>query len=72
MKQGYDFSNSFRSFAIHHLTKQPMKHKKYIKANRKGSRDAELQDGNGWITKHSVHKSMKSYSRKVKHKTLTY
>lgn len=49
-----------------------MKRNDYIKANRKGSRDAELTDSNGWDAKHKVHKSMKSYSRKVKHKTLTY
>jgi len=40
----------------------------YIKANRKGSRDAELEDGSGWVSKHKIHSSKKSYSRKIKHK----
>lgn len=36
----------------------------YIKANRKGSRDAELEFSNGWVCKHKIHKSKKTYSRK--------
>ena len=40
----------------------------YIKANRKGSRDAELSFENGWKSKNKVHRSKKSYSRKPKHK----
>jgi len=40
----------------------------YIKANRKGSRDAELENASGFSTKHKVHKSQKTYSRKPKHK----
>jgi len=40
----------------------------YIKANRKGSRDAELDSEAGFVSKHKVHKSKKSYSRKLKHK----
>jgi hypothetical protein len=40
----------------------------YIKANRRGSRDAELENQTGWKGSHKVHKSVKNYSRKVKHK----
>lgn len=40
----------------------------YIKANRKGSREAELEDEEGWTQKHKVHKSKKNYSRKIKHR----
>ena len=38
----------------------------YIKANRKGSRDAELEDKTGWTSKHKIHKSSKTYNRKGK------
>jgi len=44
----------------------------YIKANRKGSRDAELESEQGWKAKHKVHKSVKNYSRKIKHKNVTF
>jgi len=41
----------------------------YVKANRKGSREAELElNNNGWTTKHKVHRSKKQYTRKSKHK----
>jgi len=40
----------------------------YIKANRKGSRDAENEFSTGFSSKHKVHKSNKTYSRKKKHK----
>jgi hypothetical protein len=39
----------------------------YIKANKKGSRDAEIENATGFITTHKVHKSKKAYSRKPKH-----
>ena len=39
----------------------------YIKANRKGSREAELSFENGWKSRHKVHKSKRMYSRKEKH-----
>ena len=42
--------------------------KDYIKANRKGSRDAELEFETGFVTSHKVHKSKKDYQRKPKHK----
>ena len=40
----------------------------YIKANRNGSRQAELEDQTGFASKHSVNKSKKTYTRKSKHK----
>lgn len=44
------------------------KNSDYIKANRKGSRDAELENERGWKSKNKIHKSDKSYSRKGKSK----
>jgi hypothetical protein len=41
---------------------------KIIKANRKGSREAELEISNGWSNKIKIHKSKKNYNRKTKHK----
>jgi len=38
----------------------------YVKANRKGSRLAELEDSTGWVSKKKIHKSVKTYSRKNK------
>ena len=49
-----------------------MKQSDYIKANRKGSRDAELEDSTGFKGTHKVHKSVKNYSRKTKHKNVTF
>jgi hypothetical protein len=49
-----------------------MKPSDYIKANRKGSRDAEIEDSTGFIGTHKVHKSQKNYSRKIKHKNVTF
>jgi len=40
----------------------------YIKANRKGSRDAELMNSTGWASTHKVHKSKETYNRKRKYK----
>ena len=40
----------------------------YIKANRRGSREAELSFEHGWKAKHKVHPSKKNYTRKSKHK----
>jgi hypothetical protein len=42
----------------------------YIKNERKISREIELENSKGWTAKHKVHKSMKNYSRKNKHKSL--
>lgn len=41
-----------------------MKNKDYIKANRKGSRDAELENRSDQKQTRKVHKSKKAYSRK--------
>ena len=38
-----------------------------IKANRKGSREAELEDKTGWVAKHTIKPSVKTYKRKPKH-----
>lgn len=38
--------------------------KDYIKANRKASREIELEDKTGFVAKHKIHKSEKTYSRK--------
>ena len=38
----------------------------YIAANRKGSRDAELENSPGFKSVHKVHKSKKTYNRKSK------
>ena len=40
----------------------------YVKANRKGSREAELEHSNGFVSHHKIHKSKKNYTRKIKHK----
>lgn len=42
----------------------------YLKANRKGSREAELENSSGWKAVHKIHPSKKSYTRKLKHKKL--
>jgi len=39
-----------------------------IKANRKGSREAELENRSGWKQTRKVHSSKKIYTRKEKHK----
>lgn len=53
--------------------KKRLKHKDgfedVVKAMRKGNRDAEMALlGPGFHSKHSVHKSANTYSRKEKHK----
>ena len=40
----------------------------WLKANRKGSRDAELENKTGWSAKTKKHKTLKDYSRKGKNK----
>ena len=46
------------------ITKEQM-----YNAMRKEARESELEETGGWTAKHKVHKSMKSYNRKDKHKT---
>ena len=38
-----------------------------LKAIRKGSRDAELEVENGFVSRHKIHRSKKQYRRKAKH-----
>jgi len=40
----------------------------YVRANRKGSRDAQLENEAGWVAVRKVHKSKNNYTRKLKHK----
>lgn len=40
----------------------------WLKANRKGSREAELENSTGWKSKTKKHKTLKDYSRKGKNK----
>ena len=40
----------------------------YLKANRKGSREVELENSTGWKSTHKIHKSDSIYTRKQKHK----
>ncbi len=49
-------------------TKRKGKVTDYIKAARKGSRDAELENESGFVSKHDIRKSKKNYDRKRKHK----
>jgi len=44
------------------------KQEDYLKANRKGAREAEIENATGWNAKHKVHKSKNNYTRKEKHK----
>ena len=38
------------------------------KAMRKENREAELKELGGWTAKNKIHKSVKTYTRKNKHK----
>lgn len=49
------------------MKKKPNPIKVYVKASRKGSRDAELENQTGWVAKNKVHKSKTQYRRKPKH-----
>jgi len=50
------------------MKKLKITYKDYIKANRKGSREAELMNSTGWKSSHKIHKDKTMYSRKQKHK----
>jgi hypothetical protein len=39
----------------------------YVKAARRGSREAELEDSTGFTRKQAAHTSKKTYKRKPKH-----
>ena len=45
--------------------------KQILTVYKKASRDMDLENSTGWVSKHKVHKSVKDYNRKVKHKNLT-
>jgi hypothetical protein len=40
----------------------------YLKANRIGSRMAEMEGQTGWTAKNKVHRNKKAYSRRDKHR----
>jgi hypothetical protein len=44
------------------------KNNDYVKANRRGSRDAELENSTGFNGTHKIHKSKLDYDRKPKYK----
>jgi hypothetical protein len=45
----------------------------YIKASKKGSREAEIELlGPGFHSKNKIHRSKKTYNRKQKHKSNDY
>lgn len=50
------------------MAKKKSKLSDYIKANRRGSRQAELDDSTGFKRVLKIHKSKKAYTRKIKHK----
>jgi len=41
-----------------------LKFDNWLKANRRGSREAELLNEKGWKTKNKIHKNKKKYDRK--------
>jgi hypothetical protein len=43
-----------------------------LKFDRKINRDMELENSNGWVSKHSIHSSKKTYNRTKKHKNEGY
>jgi hypothetical protein len=43
-----------------------------LNAYKKASREMELENSTGWVSKHKVHKSAKNYNRKAKHKNLAF
>lgn len=45
-----------------------MKTMDYIRANRKGSREIEMENSYGWRSVNKPHKTKKQYTRKPKHK----
>lgn len=49
-----------------HIGKITFEH--IMKANKKASRDMNLENSTGWVATHKSHKSEKDYTRKPKHK----
>lgn len=61
--------NNYGAFTYYYYNLKTIQMKlDVIKANRKGSREAELENKTGWTSKHSVVASVKTYKRKPKHK----
>jgi hypothetical protein len=57
--------NTFASeFVKQTFMKKHGKVSAYVKANRKGSRDADYETATGWTSKTKVHKNKKKYNRK--------
>jgi len=46
--------------------------KEILNVYKKTSREIELENSTGWVSKHKVHKSVKDYNRKPKHKKIIY
>ena len=42
-----------------------MKNEDYIKANRRGAREANLENSTGFVATHKVHSNGKAYNRKL-------
>ena len=62
------FGTSIYLLYLYHMKIGIITQEQSMKAIRKGNRDAELEMTIGWSAKNKVHASMKSYSRKSKHK----
>ena len=45
-----------------------IREKDIIKAYRKASREIELENRSGFVSRHKIHRSLKYYTRKIKHK----
>ena len=45
---------------------------KWLAANRKASREVELENEHGWKAKHKVHSTKKAYKRRPKHRNRTF
>ena len=43
-----------------------------LKVFKKASRELELETSTGWNSTHKVHKSMKDFNRKPKHRNLLF
>ena len=43
-----------------------------IKSRKKASREMEIEANAGWVSTHKVHKSLKDYNRKPKHRNLEF
>lgn len=53
-------------------TKKFFKEIDFMKAVKRGSREAEIENSTGFKSSKKIHKSVKSYQRKPKHKNSVY